>query len=206
MRLHIALLPAVLMLASCVSSEKTYKPPDDTKVKTATHDLNVKVNTARETARKTKQAAEEAKIIHEQMMKDAVTLKQLLDSFALTLPDEYKGPLREINNVVDDLLGQNAALDEKLKQLTAWNIQLEAQLADAEKARATLQSAQDEYAGGAAELAITASTERSQKIVVQKKLLWYRVRFWGAWVALGAAVLGWVIFGLLKVGVRWGTR
>lgn len=101
---------------------------------------------------------------------------------------------------------KDVPLQAKIGEAISLNNQLQGELVDAEKARSLLQSEVDTYANGSAELAIDATTERNEKIEVQKKLLWYRLRWWAAWAVLSAAVLGWILFGVLKVGIKWGTR
>lgn len=201
MRLVAITFCSALLLAGCVSPHKTYLPPDDTKVKAATHDLTIKVVKARDTAAKAKKATEEAQALLAQSVNISKTVKDLLEKLIVQLPD-YAGPLREITTNVDDLIAKNAELDAKVKEAVAWNLQLQADLATAEAARQTLQKEQDGYAGGAGELAQSATNEREEKIKVQKTLLWYRVRWWGAFVALGAAVVGWILFGVLKIGAK----
>lgn len=196
---------AAILLSSCVSPHKTYHAPDDAKVKAATRDLTVKVSKARDTAAKARQATVEAQQLLAQSINISTTVKALLEKLIVQLP-AYNGPLREITVNVDDLIAKNSELENKVKEVVAWNTQLAVQLAEAEKARNTLQIEQNNYAGGAAGLAESATAEREDKIKVQKKLLWYRVRFWGAWVALGGAVLGWIVFGLFKVGIKTGVK
>lgn len=162
---------ALLSTTGCVSSPKTYKPPNDAKVRAATKDLTVKVTKARDTAASAKKATEDAKAI--------------LDQSACA---------------------KDAPLQAKVAEAISFNTQLQDELLAAEKSRATLQNEVDGYASGAAQLAMDATTERNQKIEVQKKLLWYRTRFFGAWIVLGLAVLAWILFGVLKVGIKWGTK
>lgn len=201
MRLVALTFCSALILGGCVSPHKTYLPPDDTKVKAATHDLTVKVTKARDTAGKAKKATEEAQALLAQSVNISKTVRDLLEKLIVQLP-EYAGPLREITVSVDELIAKNAELEAKVREAVAWNFRLQAELATAEAARQTLQSEQNNYAGGAAGLAESATNEREEKITVQKKLLWYRVRWWGAFVALGAALVGWILFGVLKIGAK----
>lgn len=194
-------IACALCLGACGTPHKTYHAPSSAKVKAATVDLNAKVDRARETAAKVKKLTEEARKALARAVNLSSGVKELLEKLIVKLP-AYAGPLREITDNVDELISTNKALEEQLRQLVAWNLQLETQLIEAEKARATLQKAQDEYAGGAASLAGDATDEREQRIKVEGKLSWYRWRWWGSWIVLGASAVAWIIFGVLKLGVR----
>lgn len=118
-----------------------------------------------------------------------------------------KKAVEDAKAIIDQSACANdAPLQAKIGEAISLNNQLQDQLAEAEKSRSMLQNEVDTYANSAASLAVDATNERNEKIEVQKKLLWYRLRFFGAWVALGLAVLAWIIFGVLKVGIKWGTK
>lgn len=124
-----------------------------------------------------------------------------------TTADKAKKATEDAKTALDE---SPCANDLKLQATVGESKSLVAQLRievdEAKASRAALQNEVDSYTTGAAELAIDATNERNEKIEVQKKLLWYRLRWWGGIVALIATVAAWVIFGLLKVGIRWGTK
>lgn len=201
----VSIVGVALLLGGCGTPLKEFKAPSDAKVKAATSDLNVKVARARETAANAKRATEEAKAIHVRMVAQAGTVKQLLAKLALDVPEQYRGPVRQVTDTVDQLIADNTALDEKLNQAVAWNTQLEQQLAAAEKARVTLQTAQDEYAGGAAQLARDATEERTRVVQLEKenakaklvKVLW---KVFGGFAIV--AIIGVVVLAIVgKLGV-----
>lgn len=160
---------------------------------------------ARETAANAKRATEEAKAIHARMVKQAGTVKELLEKLAAEVPEQYRGPIRQVTDTVDQLIADNTALDSKLNEAIDWNLQLEQQLRDAEKARVTLQNAQDEYAGLTADLAREATDERKHVVQLEKanakarlvKVLW---KVFGGFAIV--AIIGVIVLALVgKLGV-----
>lgn len=101
---------------------------------------------------------------------------------------------------------KDVPLQAKVTEAMSLNGQLQLQLDEAERARSTLQGEVDHYATESAQLAMDATNERNEKIIVQKKLLWYRLHWWGGIAALVLTVAAWILFGVLKVGIKWGTK
>lgn len=195
---RVLLLISVAALSSCATRPKIYQAPDDSKVAAATADLNTKVTKARDTAAKAKVSTEEAQK-HGQILIDlGKTTGEKIETLRLKLPLEWQPLANEVKSSFDLQMSEEGIVRDKLGIAVGWNTQLDGQLKDAEKARATLQSEQGNYAGAAASLAKTATDERDARIKDEKALSWYRWHFYLTWFIAGAGLLVCIVLAFLK--------
>lgn len=198
MKLLPGLICVALLMCSCATREKTYKPPSDAKVRASEKVLTEKVAKARETAAKAKQATQEAKEIAARLDASAKIWGPMVEKLIKDVPEEFKQPARDIQNALKEQVVQEGFLKAKIDEAVGHNAQLEIELKEAETARGILKQAQQEYQNEALGLANDATNERNLRIKAEKALSWYRWHWWGSWIALGLGIVACGIFAFLK--------
>lgn len=181
-----SLLTAVclLMFCSCATRPHTYTPPDAGKLKASTQRVAKAVEQAHQNARKAQERVNTA----------AETTKRVQDEIA------------KLENVPPTVTAGMTQIQEELDNAKQAQASLEKDLVEADAAKAEVEKDKEAYFKAAQSLADSATAERDLRIKAEKALHWYRVRWWGAWIVLGAGVIACGIWTLLKFGIIAGSK
>lgn len=180
-RLAVILL-SVGALCSCGTAPKTYLSPDSSKIRAAAGKLSVEVDAAHASARK----AQTAVSVAQKRQKE-------IDVEVKKLKDVPKALVQKIDD-------QDSTLDDASNNQS----DLETHLTEADKAKATVTALSHAYFGQVDKLAADATSERNARIKDENSLHWYRMHWWGSWIALGLGVLACIVFAAVKFGLKFG--
>ncbi len=189
--MRIAALILLLALTGC-----TQHAPDPARVVAATKRVESSQEAVRIIHRQEREKIHEAQQTADAISVVSLDLLQKVDALAAILPDQYKGPMAEIRGDVTDLQAKETVLGTGLVKAWQKNDQVEQHLADTDANLLSLKREQADYYAKADKQA----NENG------KTILWYRLHFWGAWIATISAVVACIIFAVLKWGVKWSAK
>jgi hypothetical protein len=185
-----------MLLGACAH---TYHAPSNAKLEASTARLANAVAKATNTAERARAHVEAAQTAAK---KETVTAKELgkqVDELVALLPPELKErgdalkkafaqDQSDVGEIVTNVYG--AQLD---------HAQLTKDLVEAHTAKLEVDVDKQEYYDKTEKLAAIATKQ-------SKNLAWYRLHWWGSWIALGLGVLACIIFAIVKWGAKWTAK
>lgn len=196
--LFIPLVAIALSFTACATRQKTYAPPDATKVNASAKRLSAAVTKASDTAIRAQAKVAEAQQSADRVAADSVTVINQVNELAKLVPPELLPKVTDLQTAVEAQQIEEGNLSTHLAGAQKEQAQLTKDLDEAKAAKIELQTNQAKYQADAQGLADDASVERNARIADEKKLSWYRWHWWGSWIALGAGVLACGVFAFLK--------
>lgn len=197
--MRVAVLSVLFVLSvlscGCISEHA----PDPSRVIAATKKVEQSQKAARDIHREERQKIEESQKTADEISVVSMGLLQKVDSLAQILPEQFQPPLAAIREDVTELQAKETVLTTGLIQAWQKNDAVEKHLTDTDLNLAGLKSEQHSYYN-------EAVAQADQWTEDKKKLWWYRLHFWGAWIALGSAIVAAVIWAFLKWGAKWGLK
>lgn len=187
----IATLQVLLMLTFCGCATH-YNEPDPTKVIESTKKVKQDINQAHENSKKVTKNIQTAQEAADTLAVVSNTLMGRIDELLGIVPDQYKPPITLIKADVTNLQIQENVLVMTLGGAYKTQTLQEKLLADTDLHELELEKNQLEYRNDAQQLADT-TTKLSAKVA------WYRLHWWGSWIAFGAGIIICIIFAILKV-------
>lgn len=190
----------------CVSPHKTYLPPSNVKVTASTKKVTDGAAAAHSASREAKTHVQAAQKHNDALLVTGLVLQQKLDAIIKLAPVELQPALAAVKQDAMEMQGHLDGIKTELDGAYAKQNETEAHQIKLDQDIVQLKKDQAEYYSNAQGLADNATQEREDKIKVQKKLLWYRIRFWGAWIALGSAVVVGIILWIAKGAAKFGIK
>jgi hypothetical protein len=189
------LLVASVLSCGCVNEHA----PDPSKVIAATKKVEQSQKAARDVHREERQKIEEAQKTTDEISVVSMDLLQKVDSLAQIIPEQFQPPLAAIREDVTGLQAKETVLTTGLVQAWQKNDAVEKHLAETDANLAGLKTEQQNYYN-------EAVAQADEWTADKEKLWWYRLHWWGSWIALGAGVLACVIFAIIKWGAKWTAK
>jgi hypothetical protein len=192
MRFRLLIFPAVLCFSSCAH---VYHAPSNAKLEASTARLSSAVAKASNTADRAKAHVDAARKAADKEATSSGTVLQELEALLKVLPPELKARGDSLKAaVVQDQID----IGEIVTQVDGAqheHVQLTKDLSDAKAADAQVKVDKQDYYEGADRLAAVATKQ-------SKDLAWYRLHWWGSWIALASGIILCIAFAL----IRWGAK
>lgn len=191
-------LAAAFACAGCAHTARHYSAPDSVAMVKSGRQLSAAVKAARANA---EAATASVKAAGKQSAAQSETLtttaQKLADLFRLS-PPELRPLVAEVQSQVAALESGQEQEDEELAAANDQLYQENAQLSAATAADAQHLAEQTKYIAEANAITARANTAEAGWAADSQKLAWYRLHWWGAWIALGTGLLAIAAFAFLK--------
>jgi hypothetical protein len=197
---------SAILLSGCSTRKQTYSAPDAAEVREATRLVKEGVKQSRFDVAEARKQIEAAQAKADSITTLSLSLLGKVDELAKIAPVELQKPIGAIRLDVVELQGNDTALASILVDAWKKNGAAETHLAETDTREVELEQKQKDYYANAWKLADTATGLNARLVDVEKKLWWYRLHWWGSWIALGIGVLGCVILALVKWGAKWTAK
>lgn len=176
------------------------------KVETSQAAVKTSQKAARDVHKQEREKIEEAQKNADVISKVSADILGKVDSLAKIIPAEFQPPLADIRVEVVDLKTKEGwlviGLEEAWKDNDKVEVHLaetDTHLAETDKNLANLKTEQANYYKEAVKLADRATA-------AEKKLWWYRLRFWLGIVLFVSGLVGCIALALTKWGAKWAAK
>lgn len=199
-------LAAGLLLEGCASRPHPYKPPDSSTLVESGRRIAGAVVAAHTTARLARGSLAEAARSSQREGDRLAALPPKLSELLRIAPVELRPVVAALQIDVSDLQRAHEMTVAQIAETQRAQSALASELEKANAAKNENAIAQMEFIAAADHFAALATGENAARVKAENSLLWYRLRWWGSWAALGAGMVGCGIFALLKFTGRLAMK
>lgn len=172
------LILLTLLTVGCVSSHKTYKPPNNAKVVASTKKVKEGVDAVHKKAGEARGQVEDAQKSAEKIQLASVDVQKKLDEIIKVAPPELRPALALVKTDVSAMQTEQTLLFGFLTNAHLRQDELETLIVNLNLHVAELEANQNGYYAEAQGLANDATNEREGKIAVEKQLIQQKILSW----------------------------
>lgn len=203
---RILLFIAALFITSCATPKRTYQPPDATEVNRLTGEVKSGITKSREAFKGGRTDIESSQKEVDALSLASVDLLKQIDELGKVAPAVLQPRIGSIKLGFDKFQSHEDALTSHLA--AGWT-----KINDGEQViiitqakEIELEKKQAGYYAEAKTLADNATAENRARVSAEEKLHWYRMHWWGTWIACGAGIILFLVLAFLKFTGRLALK